>query len=430
MPKPKILIFVITDFSRLDGGVLWASNLLECMARVPNMDFTIVTSGTEAVRRPNEEFTKALGLRHSFVPFHQVVPPESGRGSEPHGMIGRALDIMLDKYYFIFERDARRQRHVDFEVMDIVNRIKPDLIVVNGRNAALHVPSIFSLSVPRCFITLDNEIDFHRLYRAQAGPLGVTSKEALERWMCRHGNWLANWRFRRFIYSIYNRCDGIIALTRGDLPLQLRNGTRRAVIPPILKRSDRRWSCGQERRLLFVGNVHVLKVMHVPNRLAIEWLCTRLSPELLKRDSGSRIDIIGATAEDVPVGWRHKNIDFLGRADKETVRHRMTTDSMFIAPISNNHGAKLKLAECLSHGMPFLATDAAMSGLPFLSCIPIIDLKQPEAAAQLAVEYMNNESKLTKLSESIHEQAEEARVAQDVTWRNFLMEATAGVGKL
>lgn len=419
--RPRVLIFIVTDFGRRDGPVLWAANLLECMARIPDMDFVVVTSGPENAAAANQAFIEGLGLEHFFVPFRQVLEPGSSTRFKRLAIaFDRLTTILSDKYYFLLERDARKQKHVDAAVMRIVTEKRPDLIVINSRNGALHAPSAFFSGTPCCFIALDNEIAYHRLYRSQVGPIGEKTMHQLSRWVYRHGNWIANMRFRRYIKGVYKHCSGVVALTQNDLPPYLPDHVVTAEIPPILPKSDAQWSYRGTRHVLFVGNINVLKLPHVANRLAIEWICSRLSPALLRIDPTIVVNIIGASTNEAPGTWKQANITFMGRSNKAELIRQMTTADLFIAPIANGQGAKLKLAECVSHGTPFLASQGAMSGLPFLKSIPRIDLEQPDAAARLVVEHLNSPEALIKLSQSIAEQTHRARAEQDLAWSTFL----------
>jgi len=64
----------------------------------------------------------------------------------------------------------------------------------------------------------------------------------------------------------------------------------------------------------------------------------------------------------------------------------------------------MKVLECISHGTPFIATPAAMSGLPFMVGIPQIDLARVEQAAQLLVGLVQDPARLRALSRSISDQ--------------------------
>lgn len=421
MRRLKVLIFSILDFSSEHGATLWGKNFLQSMARVSNVDFIVVFSGPASIRATNQELVEALGFNYTFVPFRELSVP---KGNSIFDRIARTvlcvLDILMEKYYFWGEHECRKQKHVDSALVGIIKEKQPDLVIISAMTAAFYVPSVFSLSTPCCLISLNNEIPLYRQLKSQGG---LVSMGRVELWIFRHFNWIPNIRVRRFINSIYKQCAGIVTLTCSDLPTDLSNHVVRAVMPPLLSRSDQKWRYRGTRCVLFVGNIFSGTVMHFPNRLAIEWMCIHLAPELSRIDDKVRINIIGASKDQVPSSWHCVNVNFMGRSNREELVQQMTTADLFIAPIANNYGAKLKLAECVSHGMPFVATDGAMSGLPFLPCIPRIHLNEPRAAARLVLEYINSPEELTKLSQSILALAERARTEQDAAWNVFFARA-------
>lgn len=415
MLRPNVLIFLTFDYPMVTGTTLWTKHFLENMGRVPNMDFTVVFSGPVT----NEKFVNTvLGCNHIFVPFRESCVTHGNSGLERTlRIVRRVWGVLMEKYYFWNERLWSKQKHVDATLATIVRDKRPDLVVLGGIAAAFCAPSILSLKTPCCLISLNNEISIYREIKSKGGFVGMSR---MELWIYRHFNWVPSIRVARHVNSVYKRCAGIVALTQNDLPTNLPSHIARAVIPPVLNRSDLQWSYRGTRCVLFVGSMSAGTMMHYPNRLAIEWICDRLAPALAQIDDKVRINIIGATAEQVPHGWRCSNINFMGRADEGELVHQLTTADIFIAPIANNYGAKLKLAECVSHGMPFIATEGAMSGLPFLDFMPRIHLTRPNAAARIIVEYMNRPEELTKLSQSIVTRALQARMDEKVAWETFL----------
>jgi hypothetical protein len=423
MKKPRVLILSMFDFTDLQhGGSLWAMNFLETLAQVPDLQFTIVSFGPERIRAANDKLVRSFGLEHVFMPFRArpAVDESTWLGrvlKVTHG----ALTVAMGKYFFLWEREARRQRHIDTEFMRIIETAQPDVVVLVYLFCALFVPSIFNLDIPRCVITVNNEAEFHRALRSQGGPVGTKLHQKLGRWLFRHGNWVANRRVSDYERRIYSSCAGLAALTRTDLPVGLPGHIEQAIIPPILVQNDLRWHHQGTRHAFFVGTIS-----YYPNRLAIEWLCTRLALELERLDSDIRLNIIGAGAEQVPSEWVRPNVNLMGYSTREEVVHQMTTADLFIAPIANNFGAKLKLAECVSYGMPFLATPTAMSGLSFLRSMPEIDLERPQAAARLVVQYVESPETLVQLSRSITEQTRQAQALQARQWSSFLRRASGG----
>jgi glycosyltransferase involved in cell wall biosynthesis len=413
-PPTKGLILSITDFTDArNGGGLWSANLLETMALVPAMEFVVVSIGPESIRAANSAYVHSLGMEHIFVPLRTQHSRDVDAGGR---MLPGAFNMLLEKFYFPWEREARRQQHVDAEMAVIVAQQKPGVIVINYLYSALFAPCVLRPDIPACLITLNDEAAFQRELKAHGGPVGAGLTRSLARLVYRNCNWLANSRVERFEKAVYSACAGIVALTRGDLPEWLPERIATAILPPVLPQSTLPWTYRASRRVFFVGSIG-----YYPNRLAIEWMCVRLAPELERLDAAIRLTIIGASAEQVPEAWRRTNVDFLGFSDRQEVVRQMTTADLFVAPIANTFGAKLKLAECVSYGTPFLATPAALSGLPFLQWIPQIDLAEPAAAARRVAGYLDDPHGLQQLSESIIAHAREARARQPLEWRAFLM---------
>ena len=77
------------------------------------------------------------------------------------------------------------------------------------------------------------------------------------------------------------------------------------------------------------------------------------------------------------------NVDLLGASTNAAVEDLYQGCALFVAPIANSHGTKIKLLQCLSLGTPFLATNNALTGLCGLE-VPLIDLGDAPAAARLA----------------------------------------------
>lgn len=421
MYRPKILVYLIGDFSRSDGGMLWAESLLENLARVREMDFVLVTCEHESARAANSTFAGSLGFKHIFLALRTSSIASCNRTFPAvSDFINISVKALREKYYYVFEEDAYKQSQVDGEFAKVVHDEQPDLIVVNHLYSTLYTPSLFSLGKPYCLIMLHDEVAFQCVHRSHGGRVGDKLHRRLERWISAHANWIANRRMRQYVSRVCRSCSGIVFLTHHDIPPDLPCNVTRAVIPPVLKQSDRFWTYHGTRSMLFVGNMHVGDYVHFGNKLAIEWICTQFAPELLILDNTVRVDIIGAQLSQVPSAWRIPNVNFIGSSSKDEVNSLMTTTDFFIAPIVHTFGAKLKLAQCVSWAMPFLASTGAMSGLPFLKCIPLLDLQQPRASAQLAVKYINSPEALVRLSQEIAGQVTQAREAQDAAWRSFL----------
>jgi glycosyltransferase involved in cell wall biosynthesis len=223
-------------------------------------------------------------------------------------------------------------------------------------------------------------------------------------------------RLAEFERSIYQACSAVVALTAADMPPTAAG--RGHVIPPLFDHARERWLYRGNGKMVFIGNVN-----HYPNLQAIEWIVTRLAPMLEIMRSQAHIQIIGVAAESVSTLSRRRNVTFLGVGDSSLVTRQLVDSDLFIAPIANNFGSKIKLLDCLSHGTPFIATEEALSGVTFLNGdIPRIELERPREAAEKVNDLLKDETLLTSLSNRLIEQLSHGLKAQQGIWSNLFEE--------
>ncbi len=142
-----------------------------------------------------------------------------------------------------------------------------------------------------------------------------------------------------------------------------------------------------------MGNIN-----HYPNKLAVEWMATKLAPEMAQVCPNVAINVVGCTAEQVPEAWRHPQIQYLGGLDREGVGKLFCQSDVMLCPIENDYGMKFKSAEAIVFGTPLLASVQTLLGLPYLSNQPVIDLKKPRDAAVLLRDLAGNKPRLMELS--------------------------------
>jgi hypothetical protein len=374
----RVLYFTIVDIGRVDnGGGLVCRNSATRIAQTPNVSLTICNVGPPAQRRGSEAFARQIGADFRFL----ELDPDA---RQPE--IGSA---------FLFEREAAAQTRVHEAAERLVDEVRPDVFVVDYLFSALYAPTIYRLrNVRRITITLNKESRFYReLLASQGSP---SSRRKIARL------WL-------YEQSIYARSHVVVANNGLDVPRF--PWLRRTAIAPMFERSENSWH-GGKGDLFFVGNSS-----HFPNRQAIEWLCSRFAPELAKRSS-ARIVIVGADGAAFP-GGVPGNVDFLGGSTNATVEDLYRGCGLFVAPIANRHGTKIKLLQCLSLGTPFLATTTALTGLPGLE-VPLIDLDDAPAAATLAAALLTDVGRRAELSERLNAYRERGLEDQRRAWGKLL----------
>ena len=400
MPRGRIRAAYITCvplFPRTNGGALCCRNHVRRLAEDPAVELLACSFGPPEDEDANRSAVEALGTSLTYLPF----------GSDaPERLRARSSGRLARRWPFHHETVALTQPEIDGEAAAWVARSAPDVVIVDYVPTAVYAPSLYAMPVPRVTITLNREGVFYRgLRRAGTVPPDASP------------TWFANVRMQRFEAWVHAHTDALVALTAHDLPRGPRRPPICAVMPPAFDSSARQWQHRGSESLFFVGNVG-----HYPNLVAVEWLCTRLAPELASIRNGATIRIIGASAESVPADWRHPNVVFLGVADEEAVEEEFASVDLFIAPIKNSLGSKMKLTQCVTHSTPFVATPEAMSGLPFRGDLPVLDLADPRGAATLAAGLMGNPDRLVQSSEHVRASLAAHLESQVGRWGHLLGE--------
>ena len=379
-PRRKVVYFSREDLSRLDyGGALICRNTARRIAQTVGVDLTICCTGPGSQVERICTFANSIGAK--FVPIVFKEP--------------KVPDI---KNAMMFEVESKTYRHVDEEFSELLDSTGADTLVVDYLYSAMYIPSAFKRrSLRRVTVTLNREVAYARELRLR----GMLSGSSV---------------MRLFFYEqmIYSRSNCVIALNSKDLPAP-RPMTRRFVLPALFDPKVKRWNGAGSKSLFFVGNVG-----HHPNKEAVEWIVLRLAPALLNLNSSATIDIIGGTHEQISSDACPANVRYHGWASYEEAVQKFTDCGLFIAPIRNNFGSKIKLLDCLSYGTPFAASRAALSGLPFLNGVPLLELEDPVGSAQTLDALLNDSAKRASMSSSLTNALNDQLQAQAKIWEMVL----------
>ncbi len=106
-----------------------------------------------------------------------------------------------------------------------------------------------------------------------------------------------------------------------------------AYITPYFDPRPEPWRHSGTRNCLFVGNIG-----HYPNRLAANWLTTRLALGCTGSHPISGSPSSAATPDQNPPEDRHPNLECLGIADAATVEALMRTADLMLCPWKTTMG--------------------------------------------------------------------------------------------
>jgi glycosyltransferase involved in cell wall biosynthesis len=364
-----ILFATIVPLDSSSGGTIVCREHLRSIAAAAGTETHVYAPPGRSQGDPRDFPTSVGAVFHPL----DLAPPGADYPGRP----------AVSGHPFSMERHAAENWRVDQRFCEIATEIQPDVIIIDYLYTALFIPSAFCSGVPVVMITLNREREF---YRDQRG-LGRVPPQA-------RNSQLAEWRLGRFENEVHAMADHIVVLCSHDIPRQRQQAARTRVIEPMLQEHARKWCHGGAVNIFFVGNIN-----HYPNYSAVRWLCQCLAPALASSAPEARLTIIGADSAEVPETWLHANVDLLGRSTAEEVLQQFTGCGIFIAPIENSFGSKIKILEALAHATPLLATAEALTGVPGAAGIPLIRLDDPKGAADLAVSLLRSPERLAMLSE-------------------------------
>lgn len=376
-----------------NGGALVCREHARRIASVPGVNLVLCMAGPQEHEAAGMAFAQSIGAFPVFLTWRS-----DALTHQP-----------VTKWPFLLEATAASHPEIDAGLCRILADQPPDLLVVDYLLSVLFIRRAFRMANRRLTITLNRERRlFGDLRRAGLVPPDASS------------TFVSEMRLAAFEQWVHLNSNAVVALSPGDLPLP-RPGLRRSVLAPLFPAREQRWSPSGQGRVLFVGNIG-----HYPNRLAIEWIATQLAPVLALHCDQSRLRILGASSEAVPEAWRAPNIDYLGVGGAEDAQREYCTTDLFVAPIANTFGTKIKLLDCLAYGTPFVATKAALTGLPFVDDVPLIDLSRPDMAADIIADQLMHPAGLRKFSARASNLLAQRLVACRDDWAEVLRSA-AGI---
>lgn len=129
-----------------------------------------------------------------------------------------------------------------------------------------------------------------------------------------------------------------------------------AIIPVCLDDNIKCLSNNKRKNVVFLGNLQ-----HDSNIQAVLWFLENVWLKYFKDRLDITFTVAGKNAETVLK--RYKNIkNLIVYSNFKDVSDVVTEHSLFVAPILNGAGMKVKIAEALSMGLPIIGTEEALVG--------------------------------------------------------------------
>lgn len=154
-------------------------------------------------------------------------------------------------------------------------------------------------------------------------------------------------------------------------------------------------------RLLFCGRLDQLA-----NRGAITYFFESIWPELSRRVKDLEIDVVGKNPPTwlLELSQRDQRVHVPGFVDD--VRAYFQKATVFICPITDGGGTRLKILDALAMGMPIVSTTFAASGLALRDGEHLLLADTPEAFVQQVVNLLSGKELRWRLAQNAREMAE------------------------
>ncbi len=189
--------------------------------------------------------------------------------------------------------------------------------------------------------------------------LGGATYNRFPRWAKPFVMW-DQWRARRWEKEAFAVAERIIAVTEEDAqaiqmltqtPVDVVvNGVDCSAFSDVTPAVD-------EKRILFLGNYE-----YPPNVDAVFWMLDEVMPKVWLQSPAAKFAIAGyAMPQHWAQRWPDERIEWHGFVQDLTALQR--SSSVFVAPLRDGGGSKLKVLEAMAAGLPLVATQQGVSGL-------------------------------------------------------------------
>lgn len=397
----RVLYFSVVNIASLkigNGGNACCRNHIRRMNDDPNIDLYVAVTGDQVDEGATKEFLDSMQIPNAFIP----IVAENTLATD--GKPGRFSNLRRSIAY-LFEEQAYVHSEVSGVLTELIEKWEIEALVIDYLPSVLFCKDLLRGKLPTVLITLNREGEFYRDLR----ELGIVIKGKM-------AGAIAQWRWDRFERWAYRQVDKVVAIGPPDLPRISRLRSIPECVTPYLDPVESPWSFSNSQHMFFLGNIH-----HYPNRRGIEWIATKLVPELQKLRQGNfKVTIIGAGESDVPSDWHQPEIHYAGISTREHVVELFRDADLFLCPIENTYGVKFKSAEAISYGIPLLASKETRLGLPYLSTPYELPLDSPRTAAQTIDKLLGNGEQLNEISQKQTSDVDAFIASQKTVWSDLI----------
>ena len=160
------------------------------------------------------------------------------------------------------------------------------------------------------------------------------------------------------------------------------------------------WSVPQESSILFIG-----RLSWYPNIEAIRYIAFEIWPRLKKALPGVRADIIGASPPEDIVEFARDEPDFNVHGFVDDIRPYFNRAAVYVCPITDGGGTKLKVIDALSMGKALVAHEIACEGIRVVDGETVLFAESPDEYVESICRLIDDERLREKMGRRARELA-------------------------
>lgn len=155
---------------------------------------------------------------------------------------------------------------------------------------------------------------------------------------------------------------------------------------------------GDELRLIFVGRLN-----WYPNAQAVTYIAETLWPLLKRRWPDIKFDIIGANPPAAAKALAAQDTNFIVHGFVDEMRTYMHKATVYVCPITDGGGTKLKMLDALAMGKAIVADPIACEGIKVVDGVNVLFASTPEAYVERIAEFVDSPTKRTSFGRAARE---------------------------
>lgn len=272
-----------------------------------------------------------------------------------------------------FVEEAKKVKKEGFE---------PDVIVLQWTQVILMVDEIRKIFPNAKYIAVEEDVTFLRLQREFEAENGI--KRLYRRAV------YDNERKRELI--ALEKFDFVYTNNQKDRKLLLNNGfcdSKIKVLVPYYHKYSGERSMKTNNDLLFFGNMG-----RPENYNAVIDFIEHILPRI--KTNGVRFVVVGGNEEKIKK-YKSEKVVITGYVEKPDIY--FANSALFVAPIKQGAGIKIKVLEAMSSGIPVITTDVGIEGIPAEDGKSYFHYKNNEELISCIERLLNNKIEARKIGD-------------------------------